>query len=212
MALSFLLRNRWLSRQNGTIFKPLLLLCALILAAFALVSCDTQSSATNQDGNGAEEAPEHPALSGTVDKSHAGEPAPKDLVFLDSDGKEKTLADFAGKPILLNLWATWCAPCIVEMPMLDALAKDEAERLHVLTISQDLNGEEAVKEFFAKNNFSTIKPYLDSDNLYATAFEVSVMPTTILIDKNGKEVLRVLGGMHWNSKKAHELIAPSLGK
>src|SRR3546814_5631496 len=76
---------------------------------------------------------------GEVDRSHKGEAAPT-VTFTAPDGKTVTLADFKGTPVLLNLWATWCAPCVAELPTPDALAVPTGAALQVLTVSQDLDG------------------------------------------------------------------------
>jgi hypothetical protein len=79
------------------------------------------------------------APTGRLDRSHAGSAAPA-ATFEDPDGEPVTLADFRGRPLLVNLWATWCAPCVAEMPTLDALARREGERLQVLALSQPQPG------------------------------------------------------------------------
>ena len=98
--------------------------------------------------------------------AHAGEPYLQGQ-FTGPDGGAAGLADFRGRPLLVNLWATWCAPCIREMPTLDALAgRDDGSNgaLQVITVSQDLDGREAVDPFWVKQGFATLQPYTDSDN------------------------------------------------
>ncbi|WP_368389677.1 TlpA family protein disulfide reductase [Sphingomonas pokkalii] len=140
-----------------------------------------------------------------VDRSQKGETAPT-IPFTDAAGKKTTLAAFKGKPVLLNLWATWCVPCIKEMPTLDTLAGRMGDRLVILPLSQDLKGMEVVGPFFQKNGYKQLKPYLDTD----TAFSVQLganLPTTILYDSAGKEVWRVAGEFDWAGDKASALIA-----
>ena len=185
---------------------------ALLLGlALLTAGCDKQSSAPEQakanisaNGNastGAASGQEAHA----VDRSHAGENAP-DASFTDPSGKSVTIADFKGKPVLLNLWATWCAPCIAEMPTLDTLAGDLDGNVTVLTVSQDLGGDEQVAPFFKKHSFANLKPYLDPQLALSTAYGVN-LPTTILYDADGKEVWRESGGMDWASAPARTLIA-----
>ncbi len=128
------------------------------------------------------------------------------IPFTSAAGKKLTLADFAGKPILLNLWATWCAPCVKEMPTLDALAVAKGDALQVLTISQDLKGAELVTPFFEKAMFKKLQPWLDTDIAWSMKLGAN-LPMTILFDSSGKEVWRVSGGMDWTSAKAAALIA-----
>lgn len=142
---------------------------------------------------------------GRIDRSHKGEAAPT-LAFTAPDGGKTTLAAFKGKPLLLNLWATWCAPCVREMPALDRLAQREGERLQVLTVSQDLEGAAKVTPYFAKAGFKALKPYLDPDVGLSVHYGVN-LPTTILYDAQGREVWRVAGDMDWDGETAKEWLA-----
>jgi len=188
-------------------------LIALLLIALAAGGCDRRSSAPGQANETATpvEAPsatgntaEAPPLEGQLDRSHKGETAPP-AAFKDPAGKSVTLADFKGKPVILNLWATWCVPCIREMPALDAMAGD-TPKVQVLAVSQDLDGMEKVKPFFDAHGFKHLEPYLDSDTALSTGFGAN-LPLTILYNSQGKEVWRVAGGMDWTSAKARALVA-----
>ncbi|WP_330999387.1 TlpA family protein disulfide reductase [Sphingomonas sp. IC-56] len=141
----------------------------------------------------------------TVDRSHKGEAAPS-IPFKDPAGKAVTLASFKGKPVLLNLWATWCIPCIKEMPTLDALAGQKAGALQVLAVSQDFKGGEVVAPFFQKNGFKHLQPYLDADAAFSLGMGAN-LPTTILYDSAGKEVWRALGERDWAGANMAALLA-----
>ncbi len=178
----------------------------LLLGALAIAGCDTQTQPSQQAN---ETTPASnaaaPTPGGTVDRSHKGEAAPT-IAFTDAAGKKLALAAFQGKPVLLNLWATWCVPCIKEMPTLDTLAGKVGDTLVVLPLSQDLKGMEVVGPFFQKNGYKHLKPYLDTD----TAFSVQMgtnLPTTILYESTGKEVWRVSGDFDWAGDAAAKLIA-----
>lgn len=132
-----------------------------------------------------------------VDRAHAGEGAP-DFTFQDASGSDVTLARFRGRPMLVNIWATWCAPCIAEMPALDALAARAPGGLQVVAISQDLNGADAVLPFYKAKGIGTLKPWLDPDLHFSTSM-ASNLPVSILYDSRGKEVWRVSGAMDWAS-------------
>ncbi|RYE01404.1 MAG: TlpA family protein disulfide reductase, partial [Sphingomonadales bacterium] len=151
----------------------------LLSAALAIGGCDRQSGAPGQ-ANESLPASNTAASAdkGTLDRSHKGEAAPA-IPFTDPSGKRITLADFAGKPVLLNLWATWCAPCVHEMPTLDALAVAKGDALHVVTISQDLKGAEIVAPFFEKAKFQKLRPYLDTDIAWSMTLGAN-LPMTIL--------------------------------
>jgi thiol-disulfide isomerase/thioredoxin len=182
-------------------------LIALLLALLAgLAACDRQKPDSSQggapgwSGSKAERLP-----TGRLDRSHAGSPAPA-LIFEDPAGEAATLADFKGKPLLVNLWATWCAPCVAEMPTLDALAEREGGRLQVLAISQDLSGHAKVEAFFEQRGFSNLEPYIDPELGMMTQLKLDTLPTTILYDAGGKEVWRMTGMENWLGQRAARLL------
>ncbi len=184
-----------------------------LLLLLALAACGDGSRSDNAAG------PDQPGWSGPrqaqptgrLDRSHAGEAAPA-TAFEDPEGKPASLADFRGRPVLLNLWATWCAPCIAEMPTLDRLAAREAGRLHVLTVSQDLDGREKVEAFFAKQGYRDIETWLDPQMALMTGLKADTLPTTILYDSRGREVWRVVGMEDWESGRAALLLKEGLGR
>ena len=146
-----------------------------------------------------------PSPAQKLDRSHKSEAAPG-IAFTGPDGKPVTLAAFHGKPVLLNLWATWCAPCVAEMPTLDAAAKRLDGRVAVIAVSQDLDGKAKVEPFFASHKFAALKPYLDPKLGLSLAYRAS-LPTTILLDSTGHEVWRMTGGNAWDTPEAAKLIA-----
>ncbi len=174
----------------------------------ALAGCDRQKASAPQGepraaANAAAPAPNYPT--GRLDRSHAGTPAP-DVTFEDPQGRPARLAGFRGRPVLVNLWATWCGPCVVEMPSLDALAARETDRLKVLALSQDLAGRQKVTDFFAARRFRRLEPYLDSELQFMTALGIDTLPTTILYDASGVEVWRMTGMADWESARAARLL------
>jgi thiol-disulfide isomerase/thioredoxin len=155
-------------------------------------------------------APAHsPVQPHKVDRSHAGAPVPG-TAFRGLDGKMRTLAAFRGKPLLLNLWATWCAPCVKEMPSLDRLAAAEAGKLEVVALSHD-SGFDKVQAFFAKAHIASLAAYLDPDDAVMRAVKVEVLPTTILFDAKGREVWRVAADRDWRDAETAALIAEAGG-
>jgi len=142
----------------------------------------------------------------TLSYKFAGQQAPA-ATFVAGDGSDMTLADFAGKPLLLNIWATWCAPCKAEMPTLDTLAALEKGRMSVIVVSQDLEGVAPVTAFFTETGVKNLEPYTDPDNALLAAFNNAIaLPTTILYDANGKEVWRVAGGVEWDDAEMAKLL------
>ena len=196
----------------------LLLLCGLTLMS---AGCDRRSGENGQAApnaaTNAAEAPtagevqpsaggEKPDFSAKVDLSHAGKDAP-DVVFSDPAGKDVTLASFKGKPVLVNLWATWCGPCVAEMPMLDAIAETyKAKGLAVLTVSQDSGEQSAITAFFTKNKLPHLGAWRDPENQLGFHFATGLLPTTVLYDREGKEVARVAGAMDWSSARGRAMI------
>ncbi|HYG47760.1 MAG TPA: TlpA disulfide reductase family protein, partial [Allosphingosinicella sp.] len=128
--------------------RPILLLLLLLFLA-ACGQSGGEANTANPDQPGWSGPREEPAPTGKLDRSRAGSAAPA-TEFEDPDGAPASLADFRGRPVLLNLWATWCAPCVAEMPTLDRLAGREGDRLQVLTVSEDLDGREKIEAFFAR--------------------------------------------------------------
>ncbi len=194
------------------------LIACLLLGTLPLAAgCDRKSpdpAQANEQvaGNVApspDEAPSHAAPTsapvGGLDRSHAGQPAPA-AAFQTLDGKPQTLAGFRGKPLLLNLWATWCAPCVKEMPTLDALAAREAGKLIVLPVSQDMDGAAKVTPFLAKEELKVLKPALDPKMGLSLAHQAN-LPTSILYGSDGKEVWRYTGDLDWAGAKAKALLA-----
>lgn len=197
-------------------------LIVLLLAGVMLGACDRQSAPAGQDNAGAavtsgEVAPQ-PAgrekgaeAAFLVDRSKAGSPMP-DFTFSDAQSRDVTLARFAGTPVLVNLWATWCGPCVAEMPQLDRVAGAYGpERLAVLTISQDSLGADKVVPFFKDKGFRTIQPWLDPENQFGFHYATGMLPTSVLYGADGKEIARIIGALDWEGEQAKALLAEAVG-
>jgi thiol-disulfide isomerase/thioredoxin len=133
-----------------------------------------------------------------------GEPKPvPELSFQDAQGNQLSLADFRGQVVVLNLWATWCAPCRREMPSLDRLqAEHGGDRLHVLPLSIDRGGLEQIEAFYDEVGIQHLKIYRDPKAAASRALGAFGLPTTVVIDRDGREVGRVLGPDEWDSDEA----------
>jgi len=177
----------------------LLIGCALV----ALSSCHkAPGQAANQQTAAA--APEGQVKG--VDRTHKGAAAPA-ASFNDPAGKATSLKAFAGKPTLVNLWASWCAPCVKELPTLDRMARDQAGRLNVVAISQDDAPHASVVAFLQKHGIQTLQSYQDPKMSLSGALNAEVLPTSVLYDANGKEVWRYVGDQDWTSAAAAKLVA-----
>ena len=143
-----------------------------------------------------------------VDRSHKGQPAP-DVGFTNGDGAETSLTEVSGKPTLVNLWATWCAPCVKELPTLNALAQAHAKdgRLGVIAVSQDMGPQGSVEAFLAELKTDELGAYHDPKMALSGALDAQILPTTILFDAQGKEVWRYVGDLDWTSPEAAKLLS-----
>jgi thiol-disulfide isomerase/thioredoxin len=181
---------------------------ALLIACVFLALAACQQKAEQQPANEAAPAAQAGPVKG-VDRSHKGGPAPA-ATFNNPDGGEISLAKFKGVPVLVNLWASWCAPCVKELPTLDKLAAAHRvdSQLGVVAVSQDNGPQASVKAFLAKLNVEDLGAYQDPEmSLSAALGPDTVLPTSILYDANGREVWRYVGDLDWTGPEAAKLLA-----
>ncbi len=134
-----------------------------------------------------------------------------EVAFQDANGKPRTLADWKGRVVLLNLWATWCAPCRKEMPGLANLQKElGSARFEVVALAVDRAGSEVAGKFLASIRADALALYIDPTARVGTALRAAGMPTTLLIDPQGREIGRLTGAAEWDSADARRLIAAYL--
>jgi thiol-disulfide isomerase/thioredoxin len=134
------------------------------------------------------------------------------LGFTDGEGRALSLAGFRGRPVLLNIWATWCVPCREEMPSLDRLqAQLGPSRLKVLPLSIDRQGLPVVEKFYRDLGLKALGIYLDRDGNAGNALGAVGVPTTLLIDREGREVGRKIGAAAWDSPTVVALLRDHLG-
>jgi thiol-disulfide isomerase/thioredoxin len=162
-------------------------------------------------GNGAAQAAETVALkpqgemAGFVVRTPTVEVP--ELAFIDGKGEARTLKDFKGKVVLLNLWATWCAPCRKEMPALDKLqAELGSKAFEVVALSVDRSGPDGARKFLDSIGIKHLTLYADPTARMASTLKAIGMPTTLLIDAEGRELGRLTGPAEWDSADAKALI------
>ena len=126
----------------------------------------------------------------------------EDLSFLDADKKQVNLDDYRGKLVLLNFWASWCAPCKEEMPSLDSLQSNkDLNNLQIFPINVGQDSEKKAKDFFEELDIKTLNIYFDTTITLAKKFQLRGIPTTILISKDGYEFARIIGSIDFESQK-----------
>jgi thiol-disulfide isomerase/thioredoxin len=140
------------------------------------------------------------------------QPVPE-LRFVDGRGRERTPADFRGKAVLLNLWATWCVPCRKEMSALDRLQRHlGGPDFEVVPLSVDRKGLPVVEAFYAELGLKALPIYLDATAQASRELEAPGIPTTLLLDHQGREIGRALGERNWDSEEVMEEIERLLGR
>jgi thiol-disulfide isomerase/thioredoxin len=133
--------------------------------------------------------------------------APAEIVFTDRNGNQHRLGEFQGHGMVINLWATWCAPCVAEMPSLAVLARALAPSdIAVLPLSSDRGGLAKVEAFYAEHHISALPILLDPKGAAGTAWGVQGIPTTLIIDRQGRECARAEGAADWSTQDAAEII------
>jgi thiol-disulfide isomerase/thioredoxin len=138
----------------------------------------------------------------------AKEPKPlPELAFTDGDDKPLKLGDYKGKTVLLNFWATWCAPCVKEMPSLDKLqAEMGKDRFIVLPLSLDGPTRRKVAPFYEEKKLANLGVYFDKGKKVMGALDISVLPTSVLVDSEGREIGRLEGEADWAKPEALALM------
>ncbi|MEW4448536.1 TlpA disulfide reductase family protein [Qipengyuania sp. JC766] len=176
----------------------------LAVLTVPLAGCDNGPPDTAQDERAST------PITGEIDASRAGDLLPA-AELVDPDGDTVNTAALQGRPLLVNLWATWCAPCRKEMPLLDELAGDMEGDLRVLTVSQDVEADiPKVDAYFAEFGFANLTRWVDPTNSLALAYGNIVLPTTVLYGPDGTEIWRVTGDYDWSSAEAREAIAAAI--
>ena len=133
------------------------------------------------------------------------------IEFRDGEQKPVKLSDFEGRVVLLNFWATWCAPCRREMPDLDKLqAKYGGDDFLVLALSQDRKGLKAVKAFYEEISVKNLALYTDQKARTSRKLRAQGLPATLLIDRKGREIGRLVGPADWFSGEAQKIVEKAI--
>lgn len=175
----------------------MILACSLIAGG-----CDRQTGAPAQPEGAAASKP----VAAKLDRSHSGKPLPA-LAFTDPGGEELALATLSGAPVIINLWATWCAPCVAELPTLQRLANRADLNLEVVTISQDMGDPKDVLAFLDERGLAQLPAWIDAEGALPAHYGFQTLPATIAYDAAGKEVWRFIGERDWTDEESMKLLA-----
>ncbi|KIC28635.1 thioredoxin [Leisingera sp. ANG-M6] len=192
----------WNPGDNMRLFRQLSLYMALTLGANAAFAADPAQLEGLRDGSM---------------KKLVVHAEPRDVsaaAFDLADGAgTASLGDYQGKIVLLNFWATWCAPCRKEMPQLAELQEEfGGEDFEVLTIATGRNSPAGIQKFFDENGISNLPRHQDPKQALAREMAVIGLPITVLLDRDGKEVARLLGDAEWNSESAKAIVQAMIGE
>jgi len=198
-------------RRGPRILGAALLVAIIELVAFYYVA--TEFPPTQPESRSAPAAARSGATSDDFVFSFFVQPRRlPELSFIDGEGRARSIADFKGKPVLLNIWATWCAPCRKEMPSLDRLqARYDPSQLVVVPLSVDRQGLPAVKKFYDELGLRSIGIFLDQSGATAGKVNAAGLPTTLFIDRDGREIGRKAGPAEWDSAEVVALVREHLG-
>jgi thiol-disulfide isomerase/thioredoxin len=167
----------------------------IVVAVILMISAGHASAAGGRCRNA-------PESLGSFEATSSPEPAPT-VPFLLNGDTARTLADYRGKGIVVNFWATWCAPCVKEMPALDRLSAEvQRDGIVVLALSSDRGGAAVVSKFYAKRGITSLPVTIDEKSKVTRAVGVSGLPTTVMYDGEGREVGRVLGPAEWDAPES----------
>lgn len=193
--------------MNPALFLfPFAMSAALVLAACGQQSPRTESPQSQEQATSETDSPQQ--LRAGFDLQFAGRLAPDIALETSADGATQTIADIRranpGKPVFVNLWASWCAPCLTELPTIDALAAKAGDQLIILPISQDMEGWAKVDTVFGDGQYPHLETRLESRMEFGRAVGATGLPVSIYYDAEGIEVWRYVGDFDWMSTEAQD--------
>lgn len=192
--------------SSSNIFRPKLSRRSVIAASAGLALGGIRSNSAHAQIT----TDDLPDAAGVIGQIMPG-PAPA-LKFTDAAGKPLTLANYRGSGLVVNIWATWCGPCVAELPTFAAIAKSLAKsKILILPISVDLDGNKSVKSFYTSHGITSLPILLDSDGSATDALNTNGIPVSIIINPQGQLVGRLDGSANWNSPATLALIRQLAG-
>ena len=180
---------------------------AVIVALFLWRTVGTSSSPAVQVTGSVPHPPEGGSAAVSTTFAFFDKPRPLPSIrFIDGAGQSRSLADLRGHPLILNIWATWCVPCRQEMPTLDRLQATLKGSVLVVPLSIDSKGIPAVAAFYREIGITSLGTYVDQSGDATHLLDVSGIPTTLLVDRDGREIGRKIGPAEWDSPDMVALI------
>lgn len=177
-------------------YRPVIVLILIVASVFIFYALDKTESSLDPAGQ--------PTIA-------VGLPAP-DFIFPGLDGKDIRLSDHRGKVVLVNIWATWCPPCVEEMPSMERLYQQfKGDKFEILAVSIDASGYKAVAPFMKRHNL-TFPALLDPQAATQVPYRTTGVPESFIIDSEGILVRKVIGPLDWASPAAVKLIGDLLAK
>lgn len=116
---------------------------------------------------------------------------------VEAEPTEKDLKDLKGKPVILHFWATWCGPCVQELPGLDIYAKKHADTAHIIAVATDFKDVAKIRDFYKAKGIKNLSITFDKGGILSRTFRASALPTTVFINSNGHEIGRIQGAVEW---------------
>jgi len=204
--------QNFLSKRLKTLAWPVVIAVTVTVAALIVSAIVVKSPRlASPERLASTETPVPPVLEKILLAPKAGEGA-FDTPFFNVKEEELTLSAFKGQGVVLNFWATWCLPCVREMPALDNLATKLKERgVHVVALSEDRKALDMVPAFYASKGIENLDIYYDVKSRLSRKLGVAGLPTTVLIAADGHEVGRVKGAVEWDADAIVEYLAQALG-
>lgn len=124
----------------------------------------------------------------------------------NSEPLTKTISDFAGKPVILHIWAPWCESCVVEMPHLEKFAEQHKEDVHIIAVAIDNREGKSVKDFYRSKGFQNLSLFVDENGVLGNILRVNSLPTSIFISRTGEEMGRIIGPVDWEKEPGALLV------
>lgn len=148
-----------------------------------------------------------------LQRANGPQPVASTIPFETAGGRTLSVTDFSGKYVLLNIWATWCPPCVKELPSLDRLqARMGSPTFEVVALSIDRKGLDAIRSFYQATSVTNLAVYLDREGKSMSSLKITGLPTTILVDPRGREIARWLGPKEWDEAAAIKEVEVAMAK